>query len=73
MCEQRDCKPDLPVVVTAAGVVAEYATIVAAIAAAVATDHVVIPPGTYDEEITLKDGVKIIKRWSDHKREAYRA
>ncbi len=54
-----DFEPDLPVVIDAAGDVVEYATIVAAIAGAAAGEAVVIPPGTYDESITLKAGVWI--------------
>lgn len=52
-----DFRPDNPVVVTAAGVVTEHATIQAAITAAVACETVLIPPGTYAEDITLKNGV----------------
>jgi len=52
-----DFEPDLPAVIDAAGTVTEYASIVAAIAAAAAGQAVVIPPGTYDESITLKAGV----------------
>lgn len=56
-----DFEPDLPAVVTATGVVTEYATIVAALAAAVATNSVVIPPGTYDETFTLVNGVDVVE------------
>ncbi len=56
-----DFAPDKPAVVTTAGVVTEYATIVAALAAANAGDSVVIPPGTYNESITLKTGVFVVE------------
>jgi hypothetical protein len=56
-----DFEPDNPAVITSAGVVTEYASIVAAIAAANSGEYVVIPPGTYDESITLKDGVKVVE------------
>jgi len=52
---------DAPAVVRPGGIVTEYATIVAAIAAADSGDSVVIPPGTYDEAVTLKDGVKVVE------------
>lgn len=56
-----DFSPDTPAVVTDAGVVTEYATITLAIAAAISGEFVVIPPGTYDESFTLKDGVKVVE------------
>ena len=52
-----DFEPDLPAVIDAAGTVTEYATIQLAITGAAAGEAVVIPPGTYDESITLKAGV----------------
>ncbi len=54
---QTDFHPDKPVVVTGAGVVTEYASIQAAITAAVDCDTVLVPPGDYTEDITLKNGV----------------
>ncbi len=38
----------------------DYSTIQAAIDAATATDRVVVGPGTYPENITLKDGVDVV-------------
>lgn len=52
-------QPDRPAVVTPGGIVTEYDTIAAGLAAASSGDAVVIPPGTYDESITLVDGVLV--------------
>lgn len=60
-----DFEPDNPAVITAGGVVTEYATIQAAITAAGAGEYVVIPPGTYDEAITLKNGVIVTELFPD--------
>jgi len=52
--------PDLPVVIGTGAIPLEYATIQAAINAAAAGQTVLVPPGTYAEDITLKDGVLVV-------------
>lgn len=52
--------PDLPAIVNA-GVVTEYATIQDAIDAAGAGDRVLIPPGQWNEQITLKNGIRVVE------------
>lgn len=53
-----DFEPDNPVVISG-GVVTEYATITLALAGAGAGDTVLIPPGDYNETITLVNGVLV--------------
>lgn len=43
-----------------AGTVTAYPTITAALAAAVASDTVIVGPGTYNESITIPDGVRVV-------------
>jgi hypothetical protein len=43
-----------------AGTVTSYPTITAALAAAVASDTVIVGPGTYAESITIPDGVRVV-------------
>ena len=52
--------PDLPVVIGTGAIPLEYATIQAAINAAAAGQTVLVPPSTYAEDITLKDGVLVV-------------
>jgi hypothetical protein len=50
-----------PAVVASGGVIAEYGTIQGAITAAASGQTVVIPPGTYTENLTLKTGVNVLE------------
>lgn len=54
-----DFEPDNPILISG-GAATEYATIQLAITAAGAGDMVLIPPGTYTEDITLKANVHVM-------------